>query len=518
MKLAWRQALLWLSVPLLSSSLTLALSSPDAVRTGWTPLVRLYGRGDAATAVKELRRLTVAYTAALHHTELDKTTRAFVDGLLDDIEDFDLDSFHERLPEQHGETRSLRVRGDLADGKYLVREVSGEEPFEVGLGGPRTELAAMSGVVTSKPGRGYEERPTYLLTGQYGLGVGALSWDATTDAITELARLVSQGKLADDAAAPELSAQTRRLVHALHPRLSDEDLAVLGVLFEAYPELAKMLSRLGTTEDVRTTWHGKGYQQINVRMRALLERLGEHYPALAKHLGRLDDIARAELRWLDKQGRTLGTAKLDSDKMSFEVQYFIKDGKLLPSRGVQVFEDEPIDYMSDALDGTRTVIDARFKMLGVVVKLHQLVLENWYEPHQSYAEMGTTIRSVPKAIHVEGRALGFLPTGLVDAFIPGNIESITRSFFEVAARGNGKKGVRASLRLGSRGPSADGVAELRGEAEALDSFLVKIGLGMVNEKLIPNDKAVREAKQFATALHDAFVRDLARYARKPQGG
>jgi hypothetical protein len=49
------------------------------------------------------------------------------------------------------------------------------------------------------------------------------------------------------------------------------------------------------------------------------------------------------------------------------------------------------------------------------------------------------------------------------------------------------------------------------ELEALDSKLVKMGVGMVNERLVPSDEVLTDAKALLTELHDAFARDLARY-------
>lgn len=509
--------LIWLLLGSSFGSVAFALAVSDPVQTGWAPLVRLYGQGDASSTVKELSKLTTAYTTALHHTEIDAPTQAFLDGLYEDIEDFDLDSFHDRLPERRGKSHELWVRGDLVGKKYLIRRADGKTPFQVTLGGARNELAAMSSVVRSTPGRSHGGRPTYLLSTRYGVGIGAVAWDRVTEANAEFARLFAQGKLGDEAA-PEPSSEVRRRVRTLHPNLLDEDLAILTVLFAAYPQLSETLSRIGQVEDVRTTWPSKGYQQISLRVHGVIDRIGEHYPALAKHLGRLDDLARVDMRWLDAKGRTLLTMKLDSDRLIFHLQCYVKDGKLLPARGQKVFEDEPLEYLGGELERTRTLVDARFKMLGVIVELDDMLLENTYRPSAGYAEMSSSLRAAPKSIHVQGAALGFLPTRLLDAFIPGNIESITRDFFEVAAKGNGARGATLSFKLGTKEVGHNGVFESASEIEALDSFLVKIGLGMVNDRLIPNDRAFRDVKQFATDLHDAFVRDLSRYASRARGG
>jgi hypothetical protein len=490
------------------SALAYSLSTTPVLR-GWSPLVRLYGHGDADQGVREMQRLTNAYAVALHRKSIDAPTQAFVDDTIEALEDFDLASFHDRLPETRGSARELWVRGDLRGERYLVQRAT-DRKFQVSLRGARTELAAMSVIVRSTPSKGHGGRASYLMGGRLGLGIGGFEWDSATAAIDDFVRLLASD---DGTRAPtDARASAVKRTRALHPRLASEDLEVLSLLFGAYPQLSETLSRLGSVDNVRTTWPSKSYQQLSVHLRGDTERFAQHYPALAKHLSKLDQLARLDLRWIDRQGRSLLTAKVDSDKLAVQIECYVKQGKLLPFRGVRVLEDEPLDYLSEAAyGGTKIVIDARLKLLGVVIKLDDLTLDNWYSPHETYAELGASLRRVP-GIHVEGAALGFLPTGLVDAFIPGNIESITRSFFEVAAHGNGKKGLVAALTLGALARGGNGVLEAGIDVEALDNFLVKLGVGMVNERLLPGDAAVRDAKQFAADVHDGFVSDLVRFA------
>jgi hypothetical protein len=497
---------------LLAASTTYALAALDATEAGWQPLVRLWGQGDKAEAVNELKRLTKAYSVSLHHTEIDEDTQDFIDGTLEDLEDFNIGDFYERLPQKNGAYRELWVRGELQGGKYVVRQSKDKSSYRVTLDGARNELAAMSTTVRAKETRGAGDRSAYFIGYKLGLGIGAFRWDNAMAALADFARLESTGDPRSDAQGTvESSDATKKKVKALHPRLAKADLDVLAVLFEAYPTLSPVLSRLGTVEDVRTVWSGKDYQQINLQLKADLERFEEHYPHVAKYLDKMGDIALMDIRWVDAQGRSLMQFKVDSDKLTLSLQCYLKDGKLLPFRGVKVMSDEPIEPTSPVLHDTQVVSDVRLEMLGVVIKLGQLKIAAEYEPHESYAEIGIQARHVP-TIHVEGAALGFVPTGLVDAFIPGNIESITRDFLTVAAKGNGGKGVVANVKLGIAKEGSDkGVLELGIEGDALDNFLVKIGLGMVNERLIPDEKAIDEAKQFAAHAHDAFVQDLGRY-------
>jgi hypothetical protein len=497
------------------ASAAYAFTALDATDAGWDPLVVLWGKGEKSDAVRELHRLTDAFEISLKHTKLDQATDEFVDATIEDLADFNLGDFYERLPNKNGDYRELWVRGEIKGNQYLITQAKEKKGYQVTIRGDRNELAQMSTTVRSKETRGAGDKSAYFIGYRFGLGIGDFRWDAAMTALQDYARVGTIVNPAQGAREPIVAGSSARSkAKELHPKLSNEDLDVLGVMFEAYPALAPVLSRMGTVDDVRTVWSGKSYQQVSVTLRGVPERFEKHYPALAAYMDHMDDIALLDIKWNDKKGRQLTSIKVDSEKLTFQFSCYIKDGLLLPFKGVKVYENEPIDPMADTITSTRILADARLKMLGVVIKLTGLSMDAFYEPHPGYAEMGLTFTKLPE-IKVEGAALGFVPTALVDAFIPGNIESVTRDFLRVAAEGNGGKGLIAVAKLGAgKEGSNRGVLEAGIDFDALDNFLVKIGLGMVNERLIPKPDALDEAQAFIGHAHEAFVKDLTRFEKR----
>jgi hypothetical protein len=524
MRLLTKRPLVWAAGVLFAGSTALAATALDGGALGWTPLVSLWGRGDAGTAVKALRSVTEAYDTVLHRTEIDEPTQKFIDKAFDELEDFDLDGFYELLPEERQGARELLVRGDLSGKKYLVRRASAGS--EVGLKGPRRGLADMSGSLRAQPNENHGEHKSYLIGGRLGLGIGPLSWRALMDAATDLMRLSSTGDPRPGAsgssapgslAAPAPSAEAKTRVKALNPGLGDEDVEVLALLFEGFPALGNALGAFGRVEDVRAVpVAGASFQHLTVRMRVEPERLKKKYPDMAKHLGKLKDLARLDARWVDGQGRSIMNIKAGTARLSIAIDCYVKEGHLLPFKGSEVFESEPIDLMGASLARSRLHASARVEMLGVIVHLGKLRLDLSYEPRETYGSVEARLTTVPD-IRVEGRALGFLPTGLVDAFIPGNMESLTRDFFEVAVKGNGGKGVVLHMDVGSEGTSGQGVFAGSLAVEALDNFLVKTGVGIVNDRVLPSDDASDDNERFAAELHDAFVKDLYKFQSKVGG-
>lgn len=499
---------LWLGLALLCfAASAAALSSLDGVQAGWTPLVSWWGGGDPERAVQNLTQLTHAFGAVLHRTDIDAPTRRFMDESLKQLSDFDLHGFHKLLPEERGASRELLVRGDLVGDRYAVRRADARTPFQVSLRGPRRGLADFSQRIRSKvefrPG---DDQSSYLIGVQFGLGVGRLSWDQTVNAVADFGRIVSNADPRPSAPdKPTPSAESIAQVRALHPKLAPEDVEPTALLFDAYPALSRAFSQFGQLEDVRTSEAREGYRHVTVRMRGSPDRLKQKHAPFAKHMARLGKIARIDGRWVDARNRTLMKWVLDSQTLVFTLECYIKDGLLLPTSGKLVHADAGVDPMSDALRHTRAYLQARVQLFGITMTLRQLKLNLSYRPQETYATMKASVNSVPK-VSVEGAT-----AGLIDVFIPGNIQSLTEDFFRRAVSGNEGKGITLGVVLGSENREAGGVLEGDVALDALDSRLVKMGVGMVNERVLPSGEVLEDGKKLVAELHDAFMRDLSRY-------
>jgi hypothetical protein len=487
-------------------SSALALSTLDTVQAGWMPLVSWWGGGDPARAVNNLTRLTSAFHTILHRTEIDAHTQSFIDGALEQLSDFDLDEFHALLPEQHSGYRELRVRGDLKSAQYVVRRADSAQPFQVSLGGPRRGLADFSQVISSKRVAHAGEPDSYLVGLSFGLGVGRFSWDQSVFALADFGRIVSNADprlgAADKPVAP---ASARAQVRALHPDLAPDDVEPTALLFDAYPSLSRAFSQVGQLDDLRAEELGNGARHITLRMHASPERLAKHHPEFAKHIDRMGKIAHVDVRWVDAESRTLVKWSIDSDTLRFGMECFIKDGLLLPWAGKTVFADQGINPLSPELERSRVFMHTRVQMLGVTITLSNLRVNLRYQPHDSYASISANVNSMPK-VEVQGAT-----AGIIDVLIPGNIQSLTEDFFRRAALGNDKKGIAIQVVAGSEQRDQDGVVEGRFELDALDSRLVKMGVGMVNDRILPSSQVVADGKRILGELHDAFMADLSRY-------
>jgi hypothetical protein len=502
-----------LVLSLLAPAAALALTNAfDGVSAGWKPMVSWWGAGDAHKAVTSLAQLTTAFSAVLHRSQVDAPTREFVDDALEELGDFDLGDFHDLLPEQQAGFRQLRLRGDLRGDRYLIRRAEPGANFLVSVRGPRRGVADMSQVLRAKRIQPKDGPRSYLLDLSLGVGVGNLSWDHTVQAIADFGRIVADADprvAASDLAHPSDDAVT--LTKRLHPKLGPEDVASAALLFDAYPAVSRTFSQLGELEDLRAQPSGSGYQHVTVRMRALPARLSRTHPAFAEHLRKLGSVAHFDFRWVDDKGRTLMRWVIDSERLMFSTECYLKEGKILPVAGKRVFADEGIDPMGDALKRSQLFMHTRMSMFGITITLRDLRANVRYTPGATHGLLVGSVQTPPQ-VEVTGGAVG-----LIDALIPGNLRSLTYDFFEQAAHGNDKKGIVIAIGAGSETPAQGGVIEWDMQLEALDSKLVKMGVGMVNERLVPSDEVLTDAKALLTALHDAFISDLARYRARLGG-
>jgi hypothetical protein len=501
-----------LSVSALAAVTAQAAQLDSAALGGWKPMVTLWG-GDVQGTIQTLDKVTQALDAAIHKYEIDKPTQKFIDGVLDELHDFDLDGVYKLLPDERNGGRELNVKGALSGNRYLISRAEPGSKYFVSMTGPRSGLADFSLQVHAEQ-RESDEIHRLMVGANAGLGIGPLSYRHAVEAQSELLRIVTAGN-ADSGATTRLatSGLAREAVRETNPGLGEEDVEALALLMDAYPTLARALVDLGRVEDVRVADTGKSYYHLTTRMRAEPKRMEKKYPALAKYAKRLDEILTAKVRLLDDKGRDLARFSVDSEKLQATIEVYVRDGMLLPFDDNQVYESEPFDPMVEGVRTFSATANARIDMLGIVVNIKNLRGDARFEAHDSYASATATMNKVPK-VKVEGRALGIFSPGFLDVFIPSNIQDITEQFFTVLAKGNDGKGVHGEGSLGAKEHGAPGAISGSGSVEIMDTFLVKLAGGLVAKRLVPDDKVKDDSIKLASDLHDAFKQDLAAFKKR----
>ncbi|MFT3921805.1 MAG: hypothetical protein QM778_04660 [Myxococcales bacterium] len=485
-----------------TSQASLAGTSLDAT---WEPWIQLFGRGDPRLAVSHMERMLRAAELVLEHREVEQEVQLILDRGVAALRDFDLSRFYRLLPEAGHEQHELALRGELTGSAFVVRRVRAGEAFGVSLAGPRRALGDASQVVRASPPK--DEAHGYLLATELGLGIGPVDFgDISAGLSTFLTRSLPPRN--DAPSGDPIPEELRRL----HPALKSEDLAVMAPLFRAYPHMSQMLSQMGRIDDVRSWDTGNDIQHIQLRLRGVMDRFARTHPEFARYMHKLDKVGRMSFTWLDARGRTLLKARIDSETLAIDVDCFLKEGALWPSVDGKVAQDAEPSRLTQTTPHTgRLIIDGTVDLMGFSMTFAGFSIDLKFEPREAHAELHLRATQMPKSLDVTGAAFGFMPLGLVDVFIPGDVRSVTLEFFRVALEGNAGRGIALDAKLGAQARGGDGVLEIKGEIEAADNRLVKMAMATVNHKLVATPKAEADMRAFMADLRRGLAQDLGAY-------
>lgn len=483
-------------------------ASSLAVERGWQPMVALAGARDSLRAVRTLRETSQLWGVALQRTEVDEGTRDFLDRATGSLQDFNLKKLYGLLPEKDGQFRQLSVSAAFSDGKYRIARNNNAQ-LAVGPEGSRQALGDASLVLRASPVLARDGDTNYLMQGRAGIVVGPIEWPMVIDAAQEFVRLLSS-ETPEPKARPMVA--SRQTILARNPRLGPEDVEPVATLWEAFPRLGNLLSSLGGVDDLIADPVPAAPDVKHVR--AVLhfdpERMRPAYPKLAGYLSGLDKMIEADLRWVDAQERTIATLHLDSDQLSARLDLYVKDGMLLPLRGNALLVDQPIEPGIGVFAySVRT--SANLRVLGVRTQLRAARMDFEHERTERGMLLRANMKQVPK-VTVTGAALGIVPTGLIDMFIPGDIQGLIEQSLATACRGDGGQGVTLNVRYDRR-PQGNATLDAALTLEAIDNFLVKLGFGYFSDHVLPDEAARANTSRLMVDVHNAFTADLERYAR-----
>lgn len=476
----------------------------DIMERGWRPAVILAGDGDRAVALERMYAYAELRDVLLHGTEYEGETRDFLDALRASLERFDLRGFHRLLPHDAGDERQIRVFSRRDNGQYLIGPPPAGHPVDFTGGAPYPMGDALLRV-RSREIDG--ERGThYLLRGDLRLGLGEMQWPSVIEASRDLLRLMS-GEAADDRA---LLGIYRDQVRVMNPRLATHEVNALAPVWAAYPAIWEFVSGVGEIEQLLVAAGvDPRDRRVEASVRVNRAQLAKRYPAVAAYLDRLGQVLTLDARISDEYGE-VARLQLDSEQQRARLSMTIRDGQPVATRNGRV-----VQGAQPHLDGSerRLVadVDMSVRIYGIVAEVTGLRGEIHYLPTATGAVIHGELVQVP-AVRTSGRALGIMPAGVINFVLPRSIDQLALDFLTVAAEGNDGEGIsgQVAFRQGEAG-----LAEVRanGGFEALDNFMVRLGMRIVSDRLVPDTDASHELFDLINDVQAAFVRDLDRFAR-----
>jgi hypothetical protein len=229
-------------------------------------------------------------------------------------------------------------------------------------------------------------------------------------------------------------------------------------------------------------------------------------PALADYFKDLGNLASMKLRLLDAGGNTLFDISGDTEHMQSRVETFVHQGRIVPSKNGKPLLDQKARF-----EKMRAHVNLHFQAFRVHIFVNDLRIEMTLDQHATGAKLSANVVKSPN-IRVSGAAFGMLPTGMLDWFIPGDMEGLARKLMDVATRGNEGQGIAATWRFER---PAGGLATMDSSlgVEILDSALIRFAMGIAAERVVPDEKQTEDIKRIWVAYRDAFDADVVRFGK-----
>ncbi len=478
------------------------LTASPAFWRGFRPFVIAFGDGDPEKAVRYMRAGTAILRSVDANLDLDEPTKTFQDKSQKHMERFDLRSFFKLLPEADGAFRYFAFKGDPVPNAYRVRAVQGTDT-EISATSKRRDFGAASGMFRMRQVKDDDQR--YVLQWRTGIGFGEVTWSSVVAALSDGLGLFDPPS--DDAETPLVLQAAETFLKRSQPGLGPEDRAVLAVLWGSFPEAAKLLGRMGTAEDVIAE-HDKatGVTRVRWHSRINIKAIAEDYPHLGNYLKGLGKIAELKMRIVDGNGHRLCDVTADTERMQSRIEAYVRSGKVIPTKlGVPLL-DRPARF-----DKMRAHVDLHFQAYNVHIYVNDVRIQMNYDERPTGATFSAQIVEMPRIV-VRGAAFGIVPTGMMDWFIPGDMEGLARKFFDIATKGNDGQGI--ALRYRFERPNGE-LSSIDGNlgVEVLDSALVRFAMAIAADRVVPDKKQMDDLKRLGVAYRDAVDADIVRFGK-----
>ncbi|OUR86971.1 hypothetical protein A9Q81_27320 [Gammaproteobacteria bacterium 42_54_T18] len=504
------------SIPVMA--VTPASVSSDVIQRGWKPSVEFSGAGDSKHAVGKMREMAALQEVVFKNTEYHKETQEFIDELWSSLESFNLKKLYRMLPDENGAWRQLTVVGALDGELYHLgpvqpradkNELAEGNVEKVNTVNRTGEIQALGDLVSNIRVKelSSDAGTSYLIQNNLQLGIGAFSWDAVLGSGEEVLRLAVEGDSRFGRTTKMPWAQDYRMkVQAMNLTLDEQDVEILAPLWAAFPESWNLLTKLGRVDDVVIEDDASGgYQHLVASFSLIPDLMDVNYPELASHLDGLNSLLKGVVEIEDGNGRLLRLT-LDSRTLSGTIDAYVTQGRLLPVKNGKVVTNVAPVRLGDGREFSARV-DSTMSILGVVTRMKGIETTIRYQPTEKGAVIQTSMTQVPE-IYVEGAALGFMPTAIIDLFLPTNIDELMREFMTVAVKGNDGKGIVTRTEFSQLSVGELAKVNIAVSFEALNNFMVRIGMGIVSDRIIPDSDVSKDIQQLIYDTEEAFSKDL----------
>lgn len=484
-----------------------AAANPDACRAalikrGWQPLLMLPGaKATPAQGFAFIGKGLALQRKLLMQPLIGPRVARVRDELWSSLRDFDLQGLYRTLPEVDAPWRSLTVQGHASKTGYALNEAAADavnaSPSPFGALVSQLALRPMPAVSSGPSG------DRYRLRGQLRTDAGPLHWHAMLGALRLGIRHVAQ------AAPMTPSRSALKQAIELGPQLPAVDQLIVAQLVEAYPAVSRWYAGIGSVAQLK--FHAgvppRGPQHVYLTLQLNDKALKARDPQVEDYLQRLGNFIAARFDVENNAGRWLNI-HFDTQRQRAHIDFWELDGRLLPTSRGTPSSSQIGAPIPDTLSW-RTRLALRIKALGLTVKLHAWPVHWRYHDNGHGMQVTGWIDQPPQSIDVTGRALGIVPAGLIENLSPVSITSVIDGFMQVLTHSNAGKGAMLRVEL-DQSQHGDSTVVMRADTELLDNFFVRLGVGMIAARVLPDADQATGIRRLLNNGLTAFASDLDR--------
>ena len=489
-----------------ASSDTISGAANNSVSdANWKPLIAFAGNGDRTTAIQRLREIDQLQSAMMNNTRYDTETETFMTEMWKLIESFNLRKLHATLPINVDEWNQLSLKGERNDKEYNITMTHQKSLDDVKI----TDFGDSYVMLKTKTITAPSGLTHYVIDNQIKAGFGAQSWQSAQIAANDTLQLISS--MAESTTASGDSFKEK--VKSLSPELDASDINVLSSAWSSFPNVLAFMSSIGQINDVIVEGKSSAtVKHLNLSFSLDKNKTEEHYPALSSYLDKLENLMDASFEVFDEHGRLIKMS-IDTTTMNGQIEVVVGNDGIYPIRDDKPMLAHLYKFGENAVTLTG-VMNSNIEILGVKTEIANLTSTIEYTPNADKVGVKMRINQAP-TIAVGGAALGFIPTPMIDLFMPSNLKEIIGKFFDVACNGNNGEGIITSLELSNIKPSSSsssnaGFTQISANTslETFSNLFVRIGMNIVNSRLIPNDAASKDIDLFIDNARVAFNNDV----------
>jgi hypothetical protein len=484
----------------------------------WAPILAIAPVDKPATLADRVRGLeeTMAFSRAfLTRFSLSAATQKLWDNLWESLNTLNIASIYQLAVADDKAVQPLAwrqfvLRGGRIERDFLL-EVQAGTATDWPIDRPVAKFGQMRGAISLRPSQ--EQSDTFLFRSDMEVDVGGLCWDDLVEALAKVIEAVDL-TVHDFPTSAKLPENLEKAVQLRFPKLEGDSLLLMAEWMRAYPNLTALIPCFIIPENLV---HRRArvplmpaWTEVDMVVSLHREYLEYHYPDYASFINSMAGMLEATFVLKDANGNVLLTVMVDTKTFSLSIKAAICQGRLVPKNSAgELLYEHAADVHAQAADlcweGMMLI-----HVSGIELELANLKLYGHYGKWEDFAILKWRFCEPPRA-KVSGALWGFIPVGVLDFFIPSNLEELATKFLKALANSNGGEGLKMQFSY-ARG-ATQGRIVFHVATELEDSGFFGFLMRIFHSRMLPSPEANAQKIKIIAALLDAWHADFALFAR-----